>query len=69
MTDKLDEPQVEVLLLPIWPATKALGFRSKAAAYAAVKRGAIPPEALVEIGSLTRIKKRWIERTTSGEKI
>jgi hypothetical protein len=68
MTDKPDEPQIEVLVGPVWPTLKALGFRTRPAAYAAVKRGAIPKEGLVKIGELTRISLPWIRRVTGGKK-
>ena len=62
-----DKPKdVEKLLLPIWPdAGKALGYRSRSAAYGAVARGDIP---VVTLGKkLKRVAKHWIERKTSGE--
>jgi hypothetical protein len=67
MTDKPEEPQIESLVVPIWPGLMALGFRTKVAAHAAVRKGRIPPEALVKIGHVTRISKKWIARVTSGE--
>lgn len=61
------KPKIEVLVVPIWPGLKALGFRTRSAAYGAVKRGIIPPEAIVEVGQMKRISKRWIDRKTSGD--
>ena len=62
-----DEPEIEVLVVPIWPGLKALGYRTKPAAYAAVKKGIIPPEALVQIGEMQRISVPWMRRKAKAD--
>ncbi len=62
-----DELEIEVLLVPIWPGLQALGYRTKSAAYAAVKRGVIPPEALVRMGEMQRISVPWMRRKARAD--
>jgi hypothetical protein len=63
---KSNDDHLESLVVSIWPGLKCLGARSKSAAYMMAKR--LPPEALVEIGQMTRISKAWLDRATSGER-
>ena len=61
------EAEFESRLDPIWPGLKPLGYRTRTAAYAAVRRGVIDPEAIVMLGHLKRIKKDWVARKARGE--
>ena len=63
------ELEIEPLVVPIWPGLRLLGYRTKSAAYDAVRRGVIPPEALVQIGEMQRVSVTWIRRKAkaSGE--
>jgi hypothetical protein len=57
--------EIKKQLLPIWPdAGRALGFRSRAAAYAAVRKGRVR---IVRIGNLQRVPLWWIKRKIAGE--
>ena len=58
-----DNSDREILLDPIWPGLRPLGFLSRSAAYDAVKRGDIPEKAIVRMGKRrTRIKKALTSR-------
>ena len=60
-----NEGEIKKELWPIWPdAGRALGFRSRAAAYAAVRKGRIK---IVKIGNLQRVPRWWIERKIAGD--
>jgi hypothetical protein len=63
---KQSEDDIEVQLLPIWPhAGKALGYRTRSAAYDAVARGDIRT---VKLGKkILRVPKRWLDRMVSGD--
>jgi hypothetical protein len=56
---------VEDLTLPVWPTLKAFGLRTRSAAYDAVKH--LPPEAVIRVGVLIRLSRRWVEKRTSGQ--
>jgi hypothetical protein len=57
----VDDDDPESGVVPIWPGMRRFGFRTASAAYRAVKRGVLPPEAFVKIGKVTKIKKSWID--------
>ena len=61
------EPKIEPLVVSIWPGLKALGFRTRSAAYDAVRRGAIPPEAIVQMGKLQRVSVAWMRRKAKAD--
>jgi hypothetical protein len=62
-----NEAEFESRLDPIWPGLKPLGYKTRSAAYAAVRRGVIDPGAIVMIGHLKRIKRDWVARKTRGK--
>jgi hypothetical protein len=59
------KPEIEPVV-PIWPdAGKALGYRSKSAAYDAARKGIIP---VIRLGpKLQRVSRRWLAAKTAGE--
>jgi len=56
---------VEDLTLPVWPTMRMLGCKTRSSGYDAVKQ--LPPEAVIRVGVLIRLSKRWVERQVSGK--
>lgn len=67
MRAKDEKQQLQVATLPVWPTMKVFGYRSRSAGYAAVRH--LPPEAVIQIGKLKRLSKRWVDRRTSGRRL
>jgi len=64
-SEKSATSDIEPLLVPVWPdAGKALGYRTRSAAYRGVRRGHIP---VVRRGRLVLVSRRVIERIGNGE--